>query len=95
MQSHRIEVDVKERTVAIDGTTYAVSDYHDCLILDVLVKAKGNRMSRVEIQQAEPKLRNKGRIDRRIGKLQATYPRFGQLIESNTKGYRICPSMFV
>ena len=91
----RITVDAKGGYVVIDNVTYGGIDVFDCLILRALVNAKGNWVSRAEMQQAEPQLKNEGRIDRRIKKLRKAYPLLHTLIEPLSKGYRINPSMFV
>ena len=93
----RIIVDAASGTVEVDNTVYAGIDYHDCLIIAQLVKAKGAWISRAEMQERDPQLLNVLRIDRNINKsIKRKHNGVGNLIEVDKKrrGYRIIPAMF-
>lgn len=91
----RVSADAKEGILRIDEDRFAGVDYYDCLIVKTLVKAKGNVMSRREMQQMEPALRDEGRIDRRVRKLKEKYKQLDAVLEVvPNKGYRIRPGMF-
>lgn len=90
----RITVDEGSGTIEVDGTIFSGIDYHDCLIVKGLVNAKGNWLSRSEMQTNETQLKCLARIDRRIDYIQENHKAIGNLIERQTKGYRILPHMF-
>jgi hypothetical protein len=93
----RITVDAGAGIIWVDDAKIVGLDYEDCLIVKVLVEAKGNWVSSNEMRQSEPHLAPVKRIDRKIDRLQANsnVNVIGNLIERSPKGYRITPSMFV
>jgi hypothetical protein len=93
-RSARISVDVLAGTITIDTTTFAGIEYHDCLILKVLIQARGNWMSRTDMQGQETPLANVPRIDRNISALRQSVPALDAIIESGPRGFRITPRMF-
>jgi hypothetical protein len=91
----RIVVDAPAGTIEVDERIFGGIDYHDCLIVKALVKARGNWMSRAEMQEEEPQLQAEDRLDRRINrKIKQNHKLIGDLIETSNKGYRIKPFMF-
>ena len=90
----RISVDAAGGTVMVDDTTFSGIDYESCLIVKVLVEARGNWVSRREMQQVEPYLKDVARIDRKIDHIQENHKAVGGLIERQSKGFRIGPQMF-
>jgi hypothetical protein len=91
----RIVVDEAAETIEVDGIRFAGIEYCDCLIVKELVKARGNWVSAADMHQSEPRLREYGRIDRRINKhIKRDHRVIGNLIETSGKGSRIKPFMF-
>lgn len=90
----RISVDTVGGTIVVDDTTFSGIDCESCLIVKVLVEARGNWVSRREMQESEPHLQLVARIDRKIDYLQENHKAVGGLIERQSKGFRIRPQMF-
>lgn len=90
----RIFVDAVGGIIVVDDTTFSGIDYESCLIVKVLVEAKGNWVSRREMQESEPNLQLVARIDRKIDHLTENHKAVGGLIERKSKGFRIRPQMF-
>jgi hypothetical protein len=92
-----IIVDVAKNIVEVDQVRHSV-DHFACLVVDQLVKANGNWLSRADMQENEPRLKRKQRIDRIIKiQLKRDCSAVGSLIESDKakkRGYRIIPSIF-
>jgi hypothetical protein len=79
----RLTVDLKNETATLDGTTYHLSWQH-VLILDALVQANGNPITRSRMQEIHPRLEEFHHLERQIRNLKRDdkCPPIGKLIES-------------
>jgi len=79
----RLTVDVANNTATLDGVTYHI-DWQHVLILDALVQANGNPVTRSRMQQIHPRLVEFDHLERQIKDLKRDdkCPPIGKLIES-------------
>ena len=86
-------MDIKKEQVKLDGAIYHV-DWPYILVLDALVQARGRPVTRRQMKELHPELKEYGRLDRVIHKItKRECPEIGGLIESGENGYSLPPDL--
>lgn len=88
--SERVRVDLVRKEVVIDGVHHALDALY-LAILDCLVAADGDLVSRAEMRTMKTLLKDEEHIERHITRLKKINDAVGRLIETDERhrGYRI------
>jgi hypothetical protein len=86
--SHRVRVDVSGGEVVIDGVHHALGRT-PLAILDCLVAANGDVVSRAQMRVRSKALEDEDHIERHIKRLKRNTKEVGRIIEVSRKGFRI------
>lgn len=85
----RLKANLKNSTVTLDSQVYPLDPFY-VAIVDQLIRAGGNLITRSAMRENSKVLAPEDRLDRIIGKLQEDYKEIGRLIQRVPKrGYLI------